>query len=247
MAFELDQLRVERVSLEIGYHATYTFYGLKGVLAERWGHGPIFGAVGEAGTGQINLTPVASEGQDERLLGVAGIRASALIAEGPWARRVKEVAQPWFEDVLTVLKPQRVVSYKVEVFGVCPIKGDPVRVSERLRARYYDEEALRTVIGEDLEPQHAAVEVMWSGADYVRSMVLGVVGPPHTSRFLGSFFAFPSAERDQSWGLGARLVYAGSSEEGFDAPLDDLMRTLEDQLHEWSRVGRATFPQLVGL
>lgn len=46
----MKKLRLEHINVDVLHHTTYTFYGLKGAIAERWAHGPIVesGAVSDA-------------------------------------------------------------------------------------------------------------------------------------------------------------------------------------------------------
>jgi hypothetical protein len=237
--FDRRQLRLERVKLDTAYHAAYSFYGLKGAIAERWAHGPIFGAVGEVGSGQLNLTPASEEGADERILGIAGIRASVLIAEGKrWTSEASLIGLQWFEDIYTVLKPQRTVSLSAEFFGIYPVR-DPVQVSQRLRLRYYQDDPLTELVG--AERFHAAVEVFASDENPMRTIIVGVVGPPHR----GQYFTFDNPRREARWWLGARLIYAEASEDGIAEPLEKLSRAAEAAQSDWERLSRTVFPPLI--
>ena len=76
MPFRADQLVIERLDVQLTYHSAYTYWSLKGVLAERWAHGAIFGAYGEQPQ-QISLQPSPEHGQsaDSRRLRAEGQRA----------------------------------------------------------------------------------------------------------------------------------------------------------------------------
>jgi hypothetical protein len=238
--YDESKLRLERVNLDVSYHATYTFYGLKGAIAERWAHGPTFGAVGEIGTGQLNLTPTSGAGQDERLVGVVGLRASAMLAEGPhWTNRVEQIAPRWFHDIYEALKPQRTVQVRVETFALYPLRGGPWRATDRLKDNYYSENPLKTLVGR--EPFHAAVEVFESDVQPMRTIVLGVVGPPHR----GTYFTFEEPVRDAEWWLGLRLAYLQNDPEGVEDPLDTLSSAMQTALADSVRLSRTAFPALV--
>jgi hypothetical protein len=236
MAFDSKKLRLERVKIDMSYHATYTFYGLKGAIAERWAHGPIFGAVGEVGTGQLNLTP---SGGDERMVAVAGIRTSSLIAEGEqWPTLAVDIGLRWFEDIYRALNPQRTVSAVVEFFGLYPVR-EPARASQRLRDRFYDDQRLKDLAGEG--PFHAAVDVLASDDMPTRTIVLGVVGPPHA----GLFFTFEDKERDSSWFMGLRVSHVYRDDEGIQHPLDTLSSTVASARQDFDRVARRVLPAVV--
>ena len=42
------RIRVQRAVVDVSYHAAYNYWSLRGILAERWAHGPLFGATGES-------------------------------------------------------------------------------------------------------------------------------------------------------------------------------------------------------
>jgi hypothetical protein len=241
MAFELSKIQLARVTLDVTYHATWSFSGLRGVLAERWAHGPVFGAVTDTGqAGQVNLYP--AEGEEQRLTAFAGIRSSGLIAEGPWASRVEEVARPWMDDVFAVLRPQKTVGYKAEALALYPVR-DPVRASTLLRSRFYHDEELATFAGRD--PQHAAVEMLFVDEQPLVSLVLGVLGPPHIKGPMGGYFTFPDPERDGQWFMGLRLVYAEEDQDGLEDPVEKLMSAYARATREWERIVRTVFPSLI--
>jgi hypothetical protein len=199
------------------------------VLAERWGHGPIFGAWGDAGQ-QINLTPAATEpGEDVRLTGVYGIRASGLLAEGVrWTDAALGLAVDWLGDVNEVLQPSKVTRMSVQIFGLYPVV-DPSQASRRLRSRYYRADNLAEVLPPALREHqdrfHAAINWLVPDGDRQSSLVLGVVGPLHG----GAFFTFPDAERDGQWWMGVNLIVIRSDNvAGIGDPLQGL-RTLIDE------------------
>jgi hypothetical protein len=239
MPFDLDKLQIEKVNLEVSYHMTYTFYGLKGVIAERWAHGPVFGAVGESGTGQLNLTPAS--GVDERLVGVIGIRTSAFLAEGAhWTSDARTIAASWFDDIFTVLKPQRTVYYRAEVLALYPVR-DPYAATRRLAERYYQSTALDTLTNADRYV--AAVEFMAPEEEPKRGVVLGLLGPPH--RGMG-YFTFENPERDSEWWAAIRVNFIHRDEDGIQDPLERLQEALDGGYSEVSRIARAALPAIVG-
>jgi hypothetical protein len=56
MAFNPQLIRLARFQVETSYHSAYQCLSIRGVLAERWGHGPIFEAFNDQGM-QIALLP----------------------------------------------------------------------------------------------------------------------------------------------------------------------------------------------
>lgn len=239
MPFDLNDLRIERLNVEVAYHATYTFYGLKGVIAERWAHGPIFGAVGEVGTNQLNLTPEAVE-SDERLVAVVGMRVSGFLAEGTaWTERAPNIAAEWFNDIFTVLKPRRTVRYRAEVVAIHPIR-EPHAPTRRLIDRFYARDELLNLAGSDRS--FAAVEILNTEEVPHKTIVIGVIGPPHR----GSIFNFENQARDDHWWMGVRVNLGAADEEGIADPLDAVQASVDKGYAEVNRIARSVLPELVG-
>jgi hypothetical protein len=242
VAPDLGRLKIERYQVELSYHATWTFSGLKGILGEKWAHGPIFGAYAEVGTGQVNLTP-APEVEDQRLTAVAGIRASGLLAEGNyWTRRAKQIGQEWLQDVVELLKPQRVVGMRHEMFGLYPIRN-PEAVTRRLVTKYYNAEEFTRALGDSNEGAYTALDVFAPERDGApaRSFIVGVVGPPHK----GMFFTHDDAARDKAWWMGVRLNQFLSNEDGIDNPLAGLESMISGAEKEFRRIVTTTLLSLV--
>jgi hypothetical protein len=142
MPFDRAAFRLERVHVQMGYAAAFNFWNYRGVLAERWGHGPIFGALAQQlGTEQVTLTP-PTEAEDQRLQAVYGLKEAWITAEGQrWTEEVRDLAKQWLSEVHEVLQPRQTVRVNAQLFGLYPV-GDPIQVSRRLRGRYYRNENL---------------------------------------------------------------------------------------------------------
>jgi hypothetical protein len=239
MRFDPKKLRLERLTIDSTYHSTYTFHGLKGAIAERWAHGPIFGAVAEIGTQQLNLSPVVDDVIDEKFFGYIGIRTSGLVAEGKTrTRELPEIAGPWFEDIYAALKPRRTVAIKAELFGLYPLT-DPWRATQKLRRRYYQDDALSELAG--AQRTHAAVEIFASDEQPQRTIIVGVYGPPHK----GAYFMSTDKRRDSHWWMGVRIAHAAKDDDGLSEPLTIINDVLQSALMEWERVGRNVLPNVV--
>ena len=237
MAFELEKFHIERVNVEVHYHASYTFQGLKGVVAERWAHGPLFGAVSEPGPDQLNLVP-PSEVEDQRLVAVLGLRASGLLAEGPkWTSQAPKIANEWIRDVFTALKPQRTIRVVSELLGLYPI-SDPYAATRRLIGRYYNGDELTSLAGRDRFL--AAVDIFAPSEEATTTLVIGAIGPPHR----GLFFNIPNEERDRQWWMGIRANYVVYEEEGVADPSGVLAKALDSSYSEVSRAVRTAFPAI---
>jgi hypothetical protein len=233
------KLRVERIYLEASFHAAYRYWNLRGVLAERWAHGPYFGGYRE-GADQVVLLPGPAEDHGLRIQGLYGLRTASFNAEGTEATHLAaELAEKWFRDVYDVLAPRRTTLLRAQIFGLYPVK-DPLRVSGRLRARFYNDEHLRTMVPSRFNDYHAAVEFLALDPDPRLSAVVGVVGPPHRH---DGFFAIADPERDDSWWLGFRMASVDAREDdGFDDPVGTLLGMLGAAQNDFSTLARAVLP-----
>lgn len=220
MPANLNDIRLERFQAEMAYHAAYLYWNLRGVLAERWAHGPIFGGYKEEGD-QITLSPAVTPDQtDRRLHAVYGLRASGVHAEGPLrAQQAREVAADWISDVVDAFNPKRVVRVQVSTFSLYPVV-DPVQASRKLRNAYYKNEPLRQLLPDSLRQHqdhfHSALDLLvpTDKRGGAVSVVVGVVGPTN----IGEFFIQPDPERDARWWMGIRYLRNELSVEGIDDP-----------------------------
>ena len=226
MAFDRRQLRLERLNIQAIHDAAFTFWNLRGIIAERWGHGPVFAAMGE-GPGQVQLQPNI-EDPDRRLVGVYGLKGTVLLGEGPdRSSQAEELTEDWFREVYEVVKPRRTVRLLVQRFGLYPVR-DPTQVSRKLRGAFYRNENLQTVLSDRLKPYrdsfHAAVDWLVVDGDHRTSLIAGAVGPPHE----GTFFQFPNKQRDDAWWFGFNLNHGlVNVETGIDDPLDKLAELVQ--------------------
>lgn len=128
MAFDNRKLRLRRFEIQIVHHAAYLFWNLKGILAEKWGHGPHFGAYSHDAD-RLQLTQKA--GEPTRMAAVSSLRGSAFFSEDePYAKAV-EVAQPWLADCYDVLQPQVVKSLHQKISWAYPVR-DPDRTNDKV-------------------------------------------------------------------------------------------------------------------
>ncbi len=231
MPFDSTQFRTERLHVQMGYDAAFNYWNFKGVLAERWGHGPIFASMGQQlGLEQVALTPPPDK--DERLQGVYGLKESWLLAEGPeWVPQAKDLAVQWLGEVHEVLNPRRTVRLTVHLFGLYPA-DNPVQVSRHVRSRFYRNENLAALLPHRLRSHqdhfHAAIDWLVLDDDDRVSLIAGVIGPPHQ----GIFFAWPDKDRDERWWLGFNYVYNRINlSEGIDDPVS-VVRKLVDMAHD---------------
>jgi hypothetical protein len=241
--FDRGQLRLEKVNVEMAYDAAFTFWDLRGVVAERWAHGPVFGGWADGGQ-QINLNPSPNE-EDTRLVAAYGLKATAIMGEGALrAAEASTLAEDWFRDVTEVLRPQRVVRLALQLFGLYPIT-DPEQASRRLRSRYYRNENLAALLPQRLRANqdrfHAAVDMLILHGDEPTTAIVGVVGPPHA----GTFFNFPDEERDTSWWMGLNMTATVPGPQGIPDPEERLDQLLEETSNDFEHVAHAILPEVV--
>jgi hypothetical protein len=216
--YDPQQFRVERAHVQIGYDAAFQYWNVRGVVAERWGHGPIFAnVVQQLGIEQVTLTPPDDE--DQRFHAVYGLKETWMLGEGPErAQQALDLTPQWMRDVQEALRPRRTVRVTVALFGLYPV-DDPVQVSRRLRRHFYRNDNLNAVLSDSLRQHqdhyHAAIDWIVLDDDRRTSLVAGVLGPPHK----GAFFTFPDDERDQDWWFGFNYTHNRGSEDGIaDTP-----------------------------
>jgi hypothetical protein len=248
MPFDRGQLRLERFQAQVTYHAAYAFWNLRGVLAERWAHGPIFGATNEVPQ-QVTLLPArGEEGTDASLQAAYGLRASGVIGEGPKSTaEAQKIASDFIDDALTALNPKRVVKVEVSLFGLYPL-DDQAEASRRLRSIFYgDSEALTRVLPPTVRNQrekwHSAVDFIVPETDEGTglSVVIGPVGPPHR----GSFFSVPNADRDTRWWMGFRVDRRRVEERGIRDPGVALSRIMSGVLEEYEHVAGTVLREIL--
>ena len=115
---------LRRLDLSVTYQPAFLFWNLKGVLAERWAHGPYFGAVQDQGN-QITLLPDPEQkGTAGEPNAVGGIAISAFTWESPPSLGTSSgVAVEWLTDVLTALDPKTVVRIWGRQHWVLPLRN----------------------------------------------------------------------------------------------------------------------------
>src|SRR4051794_23257406 len=119
MSIHPEKIRLERFVAEVGYHAAWNFMSLKGVIPERWGHGPLFGAVTDQGN-QVTLSP-ADGIEEENVAAIYGVRASSYDRECVQDRgKTYAEAKRWLRDVLDVLSPKRTTRMRLSWLSLYP-------------------------------------------------------------------------------------------------------------------------------
>jgi hypothetical protein len=243
MPFSLKNLRIERYQADINYNAAFTFWSLKGVLAERWGHGPLFGAWTDLPQ-QVTLTPPAAEPgrAPKQIQGYYGINQSGFnfeqVDDVPYAR---DQSLAWLTDVVDVLQPQRVTRVMVNWFAIYPI-SNAQRASKRLRDRFYVGSEVSKLTPQDRYPEfHSAIESFLVNGPEQLTVVVGVVGPPHK----GAYLTGPDPVRDRRWWMAVRVTVIRLDEEGIDDPINRLRDMIATSKRDLDRVVTTALPSIV--
>lgn len=238
VAFDRKKLVVARFSTDVVYHTAYNYLSLKGLLAERWAHGPVFGAFQE-GAYQIDLSPGPNEPEGPRAF--YGIKQSGFTVEPVEdVKTAVRLSNAWHGDVIEVLEPKRVVRLQVNWFLTYPVRN-PDAASKRVRDRYYKPSELGTLRPERYSSYHSAVENFIAEGPDRWTLVVGVVGPPHE----GQFFSRPVEGRDDRWWMGVRLTLIRVKDDGFENPLDELKEMIAFTDADLDRVITKALPALV--
>jgi hypothetical protein len=228
-----------RMQVDVGYHAAFMFWGLKGVVAERWAHGPTFGAWTDLGN-QVNLNQSSSPAEVTKTA-YYGINASGFNAE-PVENRTETEAEAvsLIADVMEVFKPKRVTRISCTWWGLLPVK-DPARTSEKLRERFYQEKEIEALLpeGRELGDIHNSAEFFTDDGRKNCTLVLGVVGPPHK----GYYFAIPNEKRDSSWHLGLRYTSnIIDDDDGIAEPVAALRALLDEAYSDYRHAAKRVLP-----
>lgn len=248
MAYDPARFQIERFNVELNYHAAFNYWNLRGVIAERWGHGPIFGARNENPL-QVALLPAATPqdpGKDVRIQASYGISASGVLAEGEtWVLEAQDIAVEWLRDAVEVLKPKRTTRAQTQLFGLYPVE-DAVQASRRLRGRYFRADNLESLLPNRLRNErdrfHAAVNWFIPTGDRTHSLIAGAVGPPHQ----GQFFAWPNPERDRQWWMGLNLVLLDANDDpGIDDPVAVIERQMRDAFEDLAHIAGALLQDVI--
>ena len=225
--FDRNKLTLRRFEVQMLYHAAYLYWGLRGLLAERWGHGPYFSAYGTS-EDELRLTRLPGIASD--LVALVGLRRSAFIAEGDSVAEGRALARSWLDDVLTTLSPVRVTRVLVRNLYAYPV-SDPARMSQAM-IKYFP--GLDGFVPKGLGTRHGGLQyqIVDEAEDMTvrRSVTFGVYGPSQQSEYFNLV--------DSEWHLGFHHLADWISEDGLDNPshlLDEAIGTASDEAWEHAR------------
>jgi hypothetical protein len=240
--FDRKKLRVERFSAEVAYVAAYRYWSLRGVLAERWAYGPVFGAYRE-GPDQTYLSPPSTD-DDGRIEAAYGLRGAAVFAEG--ASRTGEapkVAETWFTDVYAAYDPPKTTAVQVTLTALYPIKN-PKRVAAALRERNYRDEELRKVVPARFGNFFAGIELAAVEGPERFTLSAGVIEPRLVPDPM-FYWPDPDGTRDQqSWML-MKLSTSHRDDAGLAEPVTRVKELTDMAFEDLSTAVRTVLPAVV--
>ena len=103
--------KLRRFELQVQYEPCFTFWNVKGALAELWAHGPVFDQLTDQGN-QITLSSTLNQENAPEGFGgaIGGIVLSSFLWEmPPSSEDAFALSLQWIDDCLSALKPQKVV------------------------------------------------------------------------------------------------------------------------------------------
>jgi hypothetical protein len=231
--YDVRRLKLRKLELQMHYHAAYQFWNLKGVIAEKWGHGPHFGAYSES-SNEVRLTVAA--GKPSPLVGVYGLRVSAFGAEHQRFEDASGLAVEWMSDCLETLRPILVNRLVLRLYYAYPVH-DAQRVSQALASEYpgveqlWDSEAYDTVHGGLQSQQIRSLE---DGGQKVTSVIFGAYSPNQQREWFNVVDAY-----DGPWTLGFHYFQERrSSDAGFSdrqSEIDQLIKEARAESWSWAR------------
>jgi hypothetical protein len=231
--YDVRRLKLRKLELQMHYHAAYQFWNLKGVIAEKWGHGPHFGAYSET-SNEVRLT--AASGEPSPFVGVYGLKVSAFAAEKTKFEDASSLAVEWMSDCLETLRPLLVNRLILRLFYAYP-SSDEKRVSQALAGEYpgveqlWDTGSYETVHG-GLQSQQ--IRPGDDGGRITTSVIFGAYSPNQQREW----FNVVDPE-DAPWALGFHYFQERrSADEGFsdrEAEIDQLMKEGREESWSWAR------------
>jgi hypothetical protein len=198
VSFDPRKLRLERFKIDLHYHAAFDFWSFKGALAEKWGHGPVFGTFVDQGN-QVKLAPEQGF-SDDRVEATYGVRFASFDRELVKDKEgTYRLARQWLADVVEVLDPKKTNRIAAQWFVLHHLGNADAAASanQKLRLRYYNKEKL-DAFWPDYGQRFAAVDGMCIDGNRHWSAIMGIVGPHHKNHFFG----VPDEERDRQWWMG---------------------------------------------
>jgi hypothetical protein len=234
--FRNDRLHLRRYDAQISYHAAYLFWNLRGLLAEKWAHGPIFGAYGIA-EDAISLSPAAEEASRvvQTPTAIYGLRASGLLWEMTDRHKATELANDWLKDCHEALQPRRVTRTYVRFVYSYPLTEDELPKVAGAFDRAYTPPALPPG---DYEESYSATQFQARSMDGATNILTtGIFGPYAPDQARGLFQTV--VPQDKQWALSLIFDRTTTLEVGFNNVNETIRNALKVADDEsWQLVAR---------
>lgn len=239
MAYEQNKLRLRRFETQINHHSAFLFWNLKGVMAEKWAHGPHFGAYQQE-PDRLVLTKKA--GQPSDLVAICTLKGSAFISEDMLYPKIQPLVESWFADCIEVFQPRVVNTLNQKVFYAYPVK-DAEKVNGLVLKQY---PGLGTFPPDDYEERFAAAQFQVRRTEKGEHITTpGIFGmySPEQSKIL---FSTRVADFDEQWNLGLSYETTRTSQpKGFDEPMGALNRFLDAAYKESKQLVNRTIARVL--
>jgi hypothetical protein len=133
VAFDRGRMTLRHCEVQLLYDAAFLYWGVAGVLAERWGHGPTFAAY-SFNSDRLLLSKVAG---DNTVAAICGLKGSAFSSEetGIELSSVSKLALQWLSECAEVLRPRHITRAYVKIAYSYPIQS-PERVAGAIFEEY---------------------------------------------------------------------------------------------------------------
>jgi hypothetical protein len=191
---------LRRYEIQILYDTAFLFLGTRGVVAEKWGHGPYFEAWSEQ-PGQITLTQSAAV--PSPLLGIMGIRVSLVVWQTPKSREsASALSSEFLSDCIQAFQPQAIRRVIIKMHYISPTT-QPQALNAKL---LQDHPTIAQIIPDGHDETYSGVmfnALSHHRDDQIRSMcTLGIYSKEATQQFFGY-----EDEDDPEWAMGCFIEY----------------------------------------
>jgi hypothetical protein len=234
-----DNVVLRKYEVQVTYNAAFTFWSVKGILADRWAHTE-FGGVADQGN-QIALSEDHArvwEPSAGSKSAIAGLITSLFIAdEVDNPSRFQSLALDWFKECFDMLKPKLTHTLRVREFSVLYLDGlEEVRQKlEELDLSSGLHNLLPSEYGSVLSGGSFNAARKLQGGERIISCQYGGMRPDMAQGYFGSV-----RDCDSRPGIGLAIEHTERFLAGFRDPHDSLRKLLTAAHSEATTlVGRA--------
>jgi hypothetical protein len=238
------EVNLRRFEIVVNYSAAFLFWNLRGILAEKWAHGPHFGAFSDQGPSQFTLTadagpmdqPIGANESKVRTAGMAGLRQSSFVWEDPIRQKAaEEIGLQWLTDVIDVAKPKVVQRIHIRRYH-----SKSIRRPDAVQKKIDDEFLSGNSVGPpNYHHKFNGVAFQYREHDLTTTGQFGIWGNNQTSQW----FMGPSPN-DKEWNLGLFMDFMLDSKAGFDDPLSELNNLITQSRTESAEVQGRTIRRI---